>query len=121
MRHIIRHHTISLKNAYAGVIWALNSQPNYIIHVILSSFAVIGGFYFHIMYSEWLIIIILITVGLTIETINTAIEMTTDAISKEHRLDIKIAKDLSAGAMLIFAIGACVISCIIFIPKILNL
>lgn len=120
MRHIIRHHTISFKNAYAGFIWALNSQPNYIIHVILSSFVVVGGFYFHITYIEWLAIIILITMGLTIETVNTAIEMTTDAISKEHRLDIKIAKDLSAGAMLIFSCGAFIIACIIFLPKIFN-
>lgn len=120
MRHIIRHHTISFKNAYAGLVWALSSQPNYIIHVILSSLAVVGGVYFHIMYSEWLTIAILITIGLTIETINTTIEMTTDAISKEHRLDIKIAKDLSAGAMLIFSIGACIISGIIFLPKIFH-
>ncbi len=120
MRHIIKHHTISFKNACAGVMWALSTQPNYVIHAFLSSIAIVGGFYFHIMYSEWLTIIVLITIGLSIETINTAIEVTTDAISKEQRLDIKIAKDLSAGAMLLFSIGACIIVSIIFLPKIFN-
>ncbi|HLD27134.1 MAG TPA: diacylglycerol kinase family protein [Patescibacteria group bacterium] len=120
MRHIIKHHTISFKNAFSGFVWALSTQPNYVIHMFLSSSAIVAGFYFHIIYSEWLAIIILITVGFTIETINTAIEVTTDAISKEHRLDIKIAKDLSAGAMLIFSFGAVLITCIIFLPKIFN-
>lgn len=120
MRHIIKHHTISFKNAFSGVVWALNTQPNYVIHLFLSCVVVIAGFYFHLMYSEWLTIMVLIIVGFTIETINTAIEVTTDAISKETRLDIKLAKDLSAGAMLFFSLGASIIACIIFLPKIFN-
>ena len=59
--------------------------------------------------------------GLVIETINTAIEEATDAIDTKIREDIKIAKDISAAAMLIYAIGAIVIALMIFIPKILRL
>lgn len=64
-------------------------------------------------------IIFLITVGLVIETINTGLEQTTDAIDRKIREDIKIAKDVSAAAMLIYAIGAFVIACIIFVPKLI--
>lgn len=120
MSRAIKYHTISFKNAYEGLIWSLNSQPNYIVHLLLSSLVVIGGVYFQITHAEWLIIIVLITIGFTIETINTAIEVTTDAISKEWRQDIRIAKDVSAGAMFIFSFGAVIISCIIFLPKIFN-
>ncbi len=63
----------------------------------------------------------MISVGLTIETINTAIEQTTDAIDLKWREDIRLAKDLSAAAMLIFAIGALVVAGIIFIPKIFSI
>jgi len=59
--------------------------------------------------------------GLTIETINTAIEQTTDAIEQGWRDDIGIAKDVSAGAMLIFSLSASIIACVIFMPKIVQL
>lgn len=72
-----------------------------------------------VSYVEFLTILLLITMGFVIETINTGIEATTDAIDKKIREDIKIAKDVSAAAMLIFAIGSFVIACIIFVPKIL--
>lgn len=116
---MIKKHTISIKNALTGLIWALKTQPNYKIHLILSLMAIGGGFYYRISYQEFLVIIVLITVGLVIETINTGIESTTDAIDTRWREDIKIAKDVSAAAMLIFAIGSIAIVLIIFIPKII--
>ncbi len=116
---MIKKHTISFRNALRGLVWALQTQPNYRIHLILSFLALSGGFYFQISYFEFLVILNLIFVGLTIETINTALEETNDAIDLKKRPDIGLAKDISAGAMLIFAIGAFVIACTIFIPKIL--
>lgn len=63
----------------------------------------------------------LIGIGLAIEAVNTAIEEAIDAIHKDWTEEIKIAKDVSAAAMLIFSLSAFLIACIIFIPKILNL
>lgn len=116
---MMRVHTISFKNAIHGLKWALTTQPNYRIHLSLSIFSILGGMLLNISYFEYLIIIMLIFIGLTIETINTAIEETNDAIDTRIRNEIKLAKDISAGAMLIFAIGAFTIASIIFIPKIL--
>ena len=117
---MIRKHTISIKNAWNGLKWALSTQPNYRIHAALSFFAIIGGVFFRITREEFLTIGILIILGFTIETINTAIEEATDAIDTKWREDIKITKDVSAGAMLMFAIGAFSIACFIFIPKIIQ-
>ena len=114
-------HRISLKHAFDGVIWCFKTQPNYQVHLVLSIIAVLAGLYLKISRTEFFVIILLITIGLVVETINTAIEQTTDAIDTSMRDDIKIAKDVAAGAMLIFAIGAFVISCIIYIPKIVDL
>lgn len=63
----------------------------------------------------------MITVGLVIETINTGLEQTTDAIDRKIREDIKIAKDVSAAAMLLYAAGSFIIACIIFVPRLVNL
>lgn len=121
MLHKLRKHTISFKNAFSGIVWCFKTQPNYQVHLVLSIIALISGIILKISYTEYFIVILLIMVGLVIETLNTALEQTTDAIDTKWREDIKIAKDVSAGAMLIFATGAFVISCIIFIPKIVGL
>lgn len=117
----MKKHTISFRNAFRGLRWAFTTQPNYIVHLILSILALAGGIYFGISYNEFLTIFILIFVGLAIETVNTALEETNDAIDLKKRNDIRLAKDISAGAMLMFAIGAFVIACIIFLPKIISL
>lgn len=117
MRRLIHRHGVSFKNAFAGLFWALSTQPNYRVHFILSIFSIFAGIYFWISYFEWLIIFVLITIGLVIETLNTALESTNDAITREIRPEIKIAKDVSAAAMLIFAIGSSIIAFFIFFPK----
>ncbi|QQG44828.1 MAG: diacylglycerol kinase family protein [Candidatus Roizmanbacteria bacterium] len=118
---MLKKHTISFKNAFAGVFWALKTQPNYKVHLFFSFLALIGAWFLKVSYVEFLIIVLLITAGLTIETINTAIEVTTDAIEKKWNEDIKVAKDTGAASMLFFAAGAFLIACIIFIPKLILL
>ena len=117
----IKKHTISVKHALDGIAWSLSTQPNYRIHLACSLIALLLGVILEISYLEFLIIIMLIVIGLVIETINTAIEAATDAIDTKIREDIKITKDVSAAAMLIFAVGSLIIAGIIFIPKILAL
>ncbi|OGK37667.1 hypothetical protein A3F03_03385 [Candidatus Roizmanbacteria bacterium RIFCSPHIGHO2_12_FULL_41_11] len=115
---MIRGHRISIRHAIDGIIWAVRTQPNYRIHFTLSILSLVGGLIFKISYEEFLAIYVLIFVGLAIETVNTSLEKTSDAITREYNHDIKTAKDVAAGAMLFFAIGALAVACAIFIPKI---
>lgn len=117
----MKRHIHSFKNAFRGLVLSLKTQPNYKIHLGLSILALLGGWYLQISYFEFLIIILFIFLGLTIEMVNTAVEATCDAIDTNHRDDIRTAKDVSAAAMLIFSIGAFVVACIIFVPRIINL
>src|SRR3989344_2347744 len=121
MQKTLHRHTISVRHALDCVKWVLNTQPNYRIHTLISLLVIAAGIFFRISELEWIIITILISFGLVVETLNTALEATTDAITREWRLEIKVAKDASAAAMLTFAIGATLIALIIFIPKLLAL
>ncbi len=114
MKEIIRKHTISFKHAFAGLEWALRTQPNFRVHLVLSAIAIGLSVYFGITGTEWAIIIFTIVLGLTAELINTAIESMTDLITKEWRQEAKIAKDVSAGMMLTTAIGAVIVAIVIF-------
>jgi len=117
---MIKRHHLSIKNAFNGIKWALRTQPNYKVHISFSLLALFMSWFFNISQIEFLIILLLIVIGFVIETINTGIEATTDAITKQIRDEIRIAKDVSAAAMLIFACGAVLIAGYIFIPKMIT-
>ena len=120
IRHRLHKHTISFKHAFEGIFWALKTQPNYQIHLALAFASLAGAYYYKVTYNEFLALIILIFMGLAIETINTSIEKLADAIDTNFNEHIKTAKDLGAGAMLFFAFGAAITACIIFLPRIFN-
>lgn len=118
IKFLVKRHTISFKNAYNGLIYELKTQPNFKIHLFFSFISLLASFFLKVSQLEFIVIIFLITMGLVIESINSAIEAATDAIDTRFRPDIKLAKDISAAAMLIFAFGSSLIALIIFIPKI---
>lgn len=119
IRHRLHRHTISFKHAFDGIIWVFRTQPNYLVHMCLSILSIAFGLVFHIKPYEWLTVGVLITMGLVVETINSAIEQVLDCVSLERRDDIKIAKDAAAAAMLLFAFGATCVVGFIFVPYVI--
>src|SRR3989338_455722 len=112
-------HFNAIRHALHGIVWGLQTQPNYRVHILFSILSLIAALLLNISYGEWLIILVMIILGFVIETINTAIEQLGDAIDVNHNDHIRRAKDSSAGAMLIFSCGAVIVAAIIFLPKIL--
>lgn len=120
MKELLKKHHISFKTAIAGIRWAVRTQPNFRVHLVLSMLSLLGGWFFRVSTMEMLILIFTIVLGLSAEMVNTAIESMTDLITKEWRQEAKIAKDVSAGMMLVTATGALVVAAVIFIPHILG-
>ena len=110
---------VSIKYAFEGIRLGLYTQPNFRIHLLLSLFSLFAGYIFQISYYEFLIILMLIGLGLTVEYLNTAIEYTVDLMTDKHHLLAKFAKDCAAAAMLVYSFFASLIALIIFVPKII--
>lgn len=100
-----------------GILWAFTTQPNFLIHFSLSAIALWAGIYLQISRLEMIVIVFTVILGLTAEMINTSIEAMTDLITRQYHQDAKIAKDVSAGMMLITAIGSVIVAAYIFIPQ----
>ena len=81
----------------------------------------VAGVIFNISKTEWLFIAVCCAAVIATEMINTAIEKLCDMVSTEIHPVIKIIKDVSAGAVLVCAIGSVVVGSIIFLPKIIEL
>lgn len=110
----------SFKYAIEGICTSFKTERNMKIHIFIMILVIIAGIILKINKSEWIICIILFAIVIGSELFNTSIETIVDMIMPEKNEKAKIAKDISAGAVLVVAIGATIIGIIIFIPKILN-
>ena len=88
------------------------------IHCLMTVFVIIAGAVFRISKTEWCICLLLCGLIMALELVNTSVEAVVDLVTEEHRTLAKIAKDTAAGAVLIAAVAAAVIGCIIFLPKV---
>lgn len=120
MVETLKKHHISFKKAFAGLHYAITSQPNFKIHFSLAVIAVLGGFFLGASFLEMTVLTLTVVVGLAAEMINTAIESVTDLVTSEWRKEAEIAKDVSAGMMLLTAIGAMLVAFLILGPKIVK-
>ncbi len=107
--------------AAEGIVTLFKTQRNARIHLFAALVVIAAGFYFELSSIEWCLIVLTIVLVIALEGVNTAIEFLTDLASPDIHPLAKATKDVAAGAVLIAAIGAAVIGCIIFLPNILAL
>lgn len=117
IKETIKKRLLSFKYAGQGIVTLIKSEPNARIHLFLMSVAIILGFIFDITRFEWLILVLTFAMVLAAEAFNTAFEFLTDLVSPDYHELAGKTKDVAAGAVLLTAIGAFIVGCIIFLPK----
>ncbi len=111
----------SVKNCLDGISYVTKNEKNFKREIALGIIALILSYILKIDKIEFIIILTMICLVLTAEIINTAIERTVDLVTKEYHELARIAKDVSAGSVLVTSIFSLIIGIIIFIPKIITL
>lgn len=110
----------SFYHAGQGIFSAFLSERNMKIHVGIMFLVIFSGFYFNISLQEWMICLLLFGVVISAEIMNTAVETVVDLAMPKIHPKAKLAKDLSAGAVLVLAFISAVIGIMIFLPKIIT-
>ena len=101
--------------AFRGIGVLIATQHNAWIH-ILGTVLVLGmGFSLSVSRTDWLFLSLAITLVWVAEGVNTAIEFLANAVSEEYDDNIKHAKDVAAGAVLLAAMGAAVLAALVFL------
>ena len=111
----------SVKNCLDGISYITKNEKNFKREIAFGIIALILSYILKIDKIEFIIVLTMICLVLTTEIINTAIERTVDLVTKEYHELARIAKDVSAGSVLVTSIFALIIGIIIFIPKIITL
>jgi len=113
----IRARGRSFKYATNGIIDFFKAEHNALLHLLGTVAAIFLAIALHVSIIEKAVLIFAIGFVWVAELFNTAIEKIMDFISTEQHPKIKQVKDLAAAAVLIAAIVAFIIGCIVFIPK----
>ena len=111
-----RVHKIGFHHAWHGIAYSFTSQPNFRIHTFVSAIVVFLMFYLGVSSTEKIVLVFAIVLGLVVEMVNTAVESVVDLVTEEWRENAKIAKDVSAGAMLLTAVGTSIVGILVFWP-----
>lgn len=120
MGEYIKKRKQAFKYAGEGIVTMFRHEAHAKIHLTIATLVIIGGFILSISATEWCLVAICIGGVFMAEAFNTAIEKLCDKVTPERDPLIKIAKDVSAGAVLLFVLGAIAVGLIIYIPAIIR-
>ena len=110
----------SFNHAINGVVDAARTQRNMKIHIIASIGVLIACFFFDVSKAEFLALAITITMVISAELVNTAVEAAVDLNTNYYHPLAKVAKNTAAGAVLVTAINAILVGYIVFWDKLSN-
>ena len=108
----------SLEFALTGIFTAFKEERNMRKHALSAILAIVAGFLFGISVTEWLFLLLSVSLVIAFEIMNSALENVVDLASNYHfSMLAKNAKDMAAGAVLVISGFAFVTGLIIFVPK----
>ena len=106
----------SFNFAFEGIIYVLRTQRNMRIHFALAALVLILGLAVGVSKLELLALIVGISFVLIAEMLNTALEAAIDIATTSFDPLAKIAKDVTAGMVLIAAIAAVLVGLLVLGP-----
>ena len=107
--------------AFEGIFACVKKERNMKIHCCAAILVVLAGIFFEISAAEWCLCLTLFGLVMALEMVNTAVEAVVDLVTEDRKPLAKLAKDAAAGAVLIAAIMAAIVGCMIFLPRVLSL
>ena len=116
----IRPHSLiqSFNFAFEGVIHVLRRERNMRVHFALATVVLVLAFAYDLTKLELIALLLAIAFVMFAEMINTAVEEILDLKSPNFDPRAKVAKDVSAGAVLIASVTAATIGYLIFVDRI---
>lgn len=103
----------SFEHAYRGMISAVRTQRNMRFHVVAAVGVLLLSLLVGVSELELAVLVLTILVVFVTEMLNTAMEFVVDLVTSEYHPLAKLAKDVSAGAVLVSSVGAVLVGYLI--------
>lgn len=103
----------SIKDAFNGISSALKSEQNIQIQVVTGLILLPICMVLEITVTEWCFVLCCVSLVLSTELINTALEKLCDVITQDKNPKIGLIKDVAAGAVLVSGIISAIVGVLI--------
>lgn len=103
----------SFNHAYQGLVYAVRTQRNMRFHVVASAGVLVLSLLVGVSKLELAMLVLVIMTVIVTEMFNTAMEFAVDLVTQEYHPLAKLAKDVSAGAVLVASIAAVLVGYLI--------
>ena len=111
----------SISNAIKGLKLVLSSQRNFVIEFLFGILVLFCAIFLKFSITDICIVIVMIAIVLICELINSVIEFPLDAVNKNNYSKlVEMAKDISAGMVLLSAIISVIVGILIFAKNIIS-
>ena len=107
--------------AWEGLVFVYKNEFSFRVELICAAIVLLAGLILGLGRIEWCIVLLGISVILSLEFLNTAIEKVLNFFHPNEHPEVKVIKDIAAGAVLIANLMALIIGALIFIPHFLRL
>ncbi len=103
----------SFGHAYRGIVYAVRTQRNLRFHLFTATGVLVLSLLIGVSALELALLILVILAVIVTEMLNTAVEFAVDLVTREFHPLAKLAKDISAGAVLVASVGAVAVGLLI--------
>lgn len=116
-----RRLVVAIRCAVQGLIEVWKTEANFRLHVLFGVGVTVAGVWCGLTPAEWLWISLSVGLVIFAELMNTAIERLVDlAAGLSPNPAARFIKDVTAGAVLVCALLACVVGWLTFIPHLID-
>ncbi len=107
------------RDAFRGMSRAFRDERSFHVHLFFAVAVIAAAIVCRVSNAEWCILVLCITVVFAAEMFNTALEHLAKSIDRSENQHIGTALDISSAAVLVAAIGAVVVGCIVFVVRVM--
>lgn len=104
----------SFRYATRGIMFCVRHETNMRIHIVVLLYVLYFSQFYNLNRSEFLLLLLTCVIVISMEMLNTAIEVVIDKVSPQYSALAKVGKDVAAGAVFVSAITAVVVGIILF-------
>lgn len=104
----------SFFHALDGVKDAFLSERNLRFHFVIANLIFVFAYYYELSRVSWTVLALTVFAVISAELMNTAVENAVDTATHELKESARLAKDASAGAVLVMSLGAIIVGIYLF-------
>jgi diacylglycerol kinase len=104
------------RDAFRGIREGVLGERSFAVHLPMAAAVIAAAAFFRVSAVEWLVLVLCITLVITAELLNSALERMAKAVTQERNVHVGAALDIAAGAVLVASVGAVICGLLIFLP-----